>query len=375
MPLPITAVCDELPDPRRETANKLHRLTDLLTIATGTVIGGADSGEAIAAYGRTKESFGRRFLPRPNGIPRADPFARVFAPLDPGAFRRAFGRWMAAAGAGTGLVPVASDGKAARQAKPQTATGCRTVVSAWATAHRLTRGPVAVPEGPQEIGVIPELLRTLDRAGARLTIDAAGCPVANARLIRERGVYYRWAVQGDQPALYEAVERVGTQACARDCVGVAMDGRAVVEDGHGRHAERYVTVCTDPEGLPEAWPDVAAVVPVNREREVDGTNPCTTPFSLTSSAGTAAERAGWMRGPWGIGNGWPWVRAGVFREDARRVREGPAGANRALLRRVAVSLLQRAPGQGTTPTKRLKAGWDDDYLLQVLQGITTDIVR
>jgi hypothetical protein len=65
----------------------------------------------------------------------------------------------------------------------------------------------------------------------------------------------------------------------------------------------------------------------------------------------------------------------AFRADDSRVREGHAGANLAMLRRGAVSLLKRAPGKGTTPPKRLRAGWDDNYLLQVLQGITADIVR
>ena len=60
--LPITAIFADLPDPRRETANKLHRLTDILTITTCAVIGGAESWEAIAEYGRTKEAFFRRFL-------------------------------------------------------------------------------------------------------------------------------------------------------------------------------------------------------------------------------------------------------------------------------------------------------------------------
>ena len=65
----------------------------------------------------------------------------------------------------------------------------------------------------------------------------------------------------------------------------------------------------------------------------------------------------------------------MFREDRSRIRAGNAGANRALLRRVAVSLLRRAPGKGSGVTKRLKAGWDDDDLLQVLQGITANVVR
>src|SRR3954447_21335043 len=181
--LPITAVFDELPDPRRETDNKLHRLTDVLAIATCAVIGGAESWDAIAEYGRTKEPFLRRFLDLPNGIPSADTFARVFARLDPGAFSRAFGRWMAAACEAAGLVPIAIDGKSARRAKRNTATGCLTVVSAWAAENRLTLGQVSVPDGSNEVGVIPELLRTLDLAGAIVTIDAAGCQVENAEII------------------------------------------------------------------------------------------------------------------------------------------------------------------------------------------------
>ena len=93
--LPLTAVFDDLPDPRRNTANKHHALTNLLAIATCAVIGGAESWEAIAEYGRTKEAFFKRFLPLANGIPSHDTFNRVLAALDPVSFAGCFGRWMA----------------------------------------------------------------------------------------------------------------------------------------------------------------------------------------------------------------------------------------------------------------------------------------
>jgi DDE family transposase len=122
-PLPLPAVFADLPDPRRETANQLHRLADILTIATCAVIGGAESWEAIAEYGRTKTDFFRRFLPLDNGVPSPDTFERVFAKLAPGAFAQAFGRWMAGACEATGLIPIAIGGKSARRAKGNTADG------------------------------------------------------------------------------------------------------------------------------------------------------------------------------------------------------------------------------------------------------------
>jgi predicted transposase YbfD/YdcC len=374
-PLPLTTIFDDRPDPRRDTQNKLHRLTDILAIATCAVIGGAETWEAIAEYGRTKQEFFRRFLRLDNGLPSADTFARVFAKLAPGSFAQAFGRWMAAACQATGLVPVAVDGKSARAAKRNTATGCLHVVTAWAAENRLVLGTAAVADGSNEVAAIPELLRTLDLGGAIVTIDAAGCQLENARIIRKQEGHYLLAVKDNQPTLRAAVEAVFERACEDDFVGVRSDGHEEVEDGHGRHEERYVTVVYDPPGLPPDWPDVAAVVLVNREREVGGERTCTSHYYLTSYAGTAAEIAGFVRGHWGIENGLHWGLDVVFREDRSRIRQGNAGSNLAMIRRVAISLLRRAPGKGSNVTKRLKAGWDENYLLQILQGITACIVR
>lgn len=374
MPLPITSVFADLPDPRKETDNKRHLLEDVLTLAVCAVLGGAETWDAIAEYGLTKEPFFRRFLQLPNGIPSPDTFSRVFARLDPVAFADRFGRWMASACEATGLVPIAIDGKSARAAKKATATGCLHTVSAFATQGRLTLGQVAVEEGSNEVAAIPDLLEALDLAGAIVTLDAAGCQKENARLIRDGEGHYLLCAKGNQPSLVGAIEAVFQRAGAAGYEGVRFDHHAESDDGHGRHEERSVAVIYDPPGLPQEWPDVKAVLEVIRQREVGGVSTTTTHYYLSSHAGTAEEMAALIRGHWGI-EAMHWMLDVVFREDDSRIKEGHAGENLALLRRVALALLKRAPGKGSTVTKRLKAGWDDDFLLQVLQGIPAVVVR
>src|SRR5437667_8512230 len=84
---------DRLVDPRT-TRTCQHRLIDVVVIALCAVIGGADTWDAIALFGRSKKDWFARFLELPNGIPSHDTFNRVFAALDPVAFQECFVSWM-----------------------------------------------------------------------------------------------------------------------------------------------------------------------------------------------------------------------------------------------------------------------------------------
>ena len=81
-------------DPRMERT-KHHLLTDILVITICAAICGADGWVAVERFGKAKESWLRRFLLLPNGIPSHDTFGRVFAALDPELFRQAFIDWVA----------------------------------------------------------------------------------------------------------------------------------------------------------------------------------------------------------------------------------------------------------------------------------------
>jgi predicted transposase YbfD/YdcC len=93
-------------------------------------------------------------------------------------------------------------------------------------------------------------------------------------------------------------------------------------------------------------------------------------YYLSRYAGTAAELGGFIRGHWDVENGLHWVLDVAFREDDSRTRSGHAGENLSMVRRVALDLLKRAGEKGSMETRRLRAGWDQEFFLRVLQEIS-----
>jgi predicted transposase YbfD/YdcC len=359
----------DLPDPRIDRTKK-HRLDDILMIALIGLIGGATSFETIHEFARCREAWLRTFLTLPNGIPSHDTIYRVFCVLDANVFAASFGRWVAAWSESLGLKHVAIDGKSLRGAASNTFSGCVHLVSAWASEQGLILGQESVPEMGHEITAIPALLQTLHLKGALVTLDAAGCQTEIVGQIRDQGGDYLIAVKGNQPTLQAAVEQVFADAIADEFDGWTVTQHSSTDRKHGRIEERYVTVIENPPGLPDGWRDVAAVVQVNREREVDGVNTSTTHYYITSLRGTAEQLGHWVRRHWAIENELHWGLDVVFDEDSHRTQDRNASANLGLIRRTALSLLKQAPGKQSKPTKIVKAAGDLGFLSTVLQGNT-----
>jgi hypothetical protein len=84
----------------------------------------------------------------------------------------------------------------------------------------------------------------------------------------------------------------------------------------------------------------------------------------------SAERiATAVRNHWRIENSLHWSLDVSFHEDMSRVRTGHAAENLSRVRRIALNLLkaETVHCKRGIKTKRLRAGWDHDYLLRVLQ--------
>ncbi|OAV67017.1 Transposase [Bacteroidales bacterium Barb4] len=56
----------------------------------------------------------------------------------------------------------------------------------------------------------------------------------------------------------------------------------------------------------------------------------------------------------------------VFREDEQRKRAGHAAENFAVIHKTALNLLKKDTGKKSLRSKRLKAAWNRDFLIQLL---------
>ena len=89
-------------------------------------------------------------------------------------------------------------------------------------------------------------------------------------------------------------------------------------------------------------------------------------YLISSLPGDAKELLRAVREHWGIENSLHWVLDIAFREDESRVRDRLAADNIAWLKRFAISLLKQQNDKESIAMRRQMAGWNTDYLAQVL---------
>jgi predicted transposase YbfD/YdcC len=370
----ITHHFASITDPRVDRT-KEHSLLDILAIAICAVICGADSWTDIALFGRRKQEWLQTFLALPHGIPSHDTFGRVFAALDPAQFETCFLRWIKAISNQLPGQVVAIDGKQLRRSHDCSAgRGAIHMVSAWAAANQLVLGQVKVDDKSNEITAIPELLQALALDGCIVTLDALGCQKEIAAAIVDKKADYVLTLKENQGSLYSDVALLFAdleQSGQRD---YQWDSAETIEKGHGRIDVRQCWTITGAavRALPSAanWKGLRSVMKVRDERRLPDKTEVEIRYYISSLTGEAEQLLWAKRTHWSIENGLHWVLDIAFREDESRVRKDHSPHNFAILRHIALNLLKQDTSikQGIK-AKRLAAGWDQDYLLQVLSPL------
>ena len=364
----------DLDDPRL-ARTRLHPLRDILGIALCAVICGADTWVEIEQYGLAKQEWLAQWLCLANGIPSHDTFARVFARLDT---RALSGCLQALTSVLASCVEkyLALDGKYLRHSfdtgKEQ---GALVMLNAWAGEQRLCLASLPVDTKSNEIKAVPELLALLDLSGCVVTLDAMGCQKAIAQQIIAQGGDYVLALKGNQESIHTDVALFFEHATQHKWEDTPHDVFAHEEYGHARHEVRRCTVVhlCDLQGRwadeQQRWRGLASLIRIQSQRTLAGKSSVETRYYLSSLTGTAEQALDAVRSHWGVENSLHYVLDIAFHEDASRIRKDNAPANFALLRQIALNLLrQEKTCKNGIAVKRSKAGWDDAYLLRVLNS-------
>jgi predicted transposase YbfD/YdcC len=357
----------------RESWRVMYPLAEVLLLLACATICSCDDFDEIAAWGESHLSFLRRFADFHFGIPCERWLRDLVNRIDPILFGHCFQSWIAA------LWPdrhdlIAIDGKTSRRTHDKR-RGLKALhtLSAYATNARLTLAQLSVPEKTNEITAIPELLDQLADArqleGALVTIDAMGRQVEIADKIVAHDADYLLALKGNQPTLEADVKSYFETAPAEE-----LTIKTTVEKGHGRIETRTYTASSviDWIASDRSYPgqprftNIKTVLKVHDRVEYPDRCSFDARYYISSAPLDIERLAAGARGHWGV-ESMHWLLDVTFKDDLSRYRKGNGAKNMAVVRRFSLNLIRINKAKGSVKTKRKAAGWDPNFLLQILQ--------
>jgi len=352
-----------------------YPLDEVLFLITCATICGCDDFEDIVEWGETHLEFLRQFSAYHFGIPCARWLRDLLNRIDPRLFAKCFEGWIATLWPGQ-ADRIAIDGKTARRTHDR-GRGHKALhtLSAYATNARLVLAQISVPEKANEITAIPDLLDQLAEAGqlqgSLVTIDAMGCQYEIADKIVGHGADYILTVKGNQPTLEADIASYFDTAPPGECATLTT-----LDKGHGRLETRTYAASQAVDWLTAPGKDaqkpkfstVKTIVRIISEVEQAGKTTRENRHYISSATLPLDRLAEAVRGHWEIENKVHWVLDVEFKDDLARYRVPHGAKNMAVVRRFALNLIRRHPYKKSIKIKRKRAGWNTDFLKEILQG-------
>ena len=333
-----------VPDPRKGNHRK-YELRDMLFASLMSVLCGYDSYVAFARFtGLNLEWMRGLGFTFKNGVPSHDTFRYAFSVVDHGLFSACLRNISDILRSKAGKGNVSIDGKALRRCMNR---GGKTpyIVNAWADADGIVLGEVKVDEKSNEITAIPEILRLLGLEGCIVTIDAAGCQKNIMRqVVRDCRADAVLALKDNQKTFHEEMLLLFEKELVAS-PHLFAKYEAPAEKNSGR-IEKRTCWQTDYIGWFEnidEWYGLRSVIMVEAER--GARNAQTGEWEVSkerrlyaSSLKVDAKLAYEVtRKHWGV-ESMHWTLDVTYGEDYCRARTRHAAANRASIRRMALSL-------------------------------------
>lgn len=366
----------DLPDPRVKRTRR-HLLSDILAIILCATFCGAEGWEDIEQWALLKKDFliSRLGLELPGGVPSDDTLRRVMARLDPKQFQSCFVEWVKSLQNELNQV-ISLDGKFLRGSEYEADNQSPIVmVSAWAAQSRLVLGQIKTDVKSNEITAVPLLLALLDIEGCTIITDALNTQKEIVKQIRKQKADYLLPVKGNHPSLLEALTLCFDHAQEQKWEDIPHHFHTQTQIDHGRSVTRscwQIDLDTRPNlwsDKQKEWQGLSSIVKLVRDRRVGEKVTQEVCYYISSLSGCAKQIMMTVQQHWGIENKLHWILDVVFKEDACHIHKDHAPQNLATVRHIVLNLIRQKKADGISLRRQIKmAGWDDDFLFQLLQN-------
>jgi predicted transposase YbfD/YdcC len=330
----------------RQEGKVMHLMSDIVLTGLFTYMSNGSDYEDMAIFGLEHGDKLGEYLKYPNGVPSSDTFSRVFNRLKPASLIAILEEY------GGYFLEVLSekqiniDGKKLRGATPKSRgnTGIY-LVSAWVSENNLCVGQVQVADKSNEITAIPLLLEGLDIKGSIVSMDALGCQTEIVEQICKQEGEYLIGLKGNQETLHEEVKQsflLNDSHC---------ESSAWMEEGSASQKQSRRCTILDakialPQEMLDKWKKLTTLIKIESIRKgVKEERYYISSEAREEKINNPLYFNSLVRGHWGIENRLHWHLDVTFKEDDSRVRKGYAPQNLAILRKMALHLIQNAKSQ------------------------------
>ena len=201
--------------------------------------------------------------------------------------------------------------------------------------------------------------------------EYAGCQFAIADKIVDAQADYVLALKGNQGEFHDDVKLFLETHLASNFKKISHTVSKISNGDHGRIEQRNVWLTDDVQWLIKRhprWESIKGIAIVDSTREVQGRASREQRLYITSHGNKNADFiANAIRSHWFVENKLHWQLDVSFNEDQNRLRSGYAAENFSMMNKIALNLLKNEKSVKVgVKTKRMKAGWDEDYMMKVL---------
>jgi predicted transposase YbfD/YdcC len=324
---------------KRQEKKVRHMMSDIIMLVFFASLAHADDWVEIEVFGKEHESFLRKYLELPGGIPSHDTIQRVFAMVT-SEFLEGFQKhWNDLLNSSEGnkikkLLAIDGKTQCGNGNKNQKANH---IVSA-VDENGFCIGQTLVQEKTNEIKAIPELLDHLNIKGAIITTDAMGTQTAIVKKIRQKRADYVLALKRNQGNLYEDVALYFKEdEMCKNCAYTKT-----TEKARGRMEKREYWQTDDITWLARKkdWAGIRTIAMTRNTRtELDGSETIEERYYISSLGIDVKEIARAIRGHWMV-ESYHWHLDVTFREDGNRTLEKQAAYNLNILRKLCLNILK-----------------------------------